>query len=284
MSLVAPVKNGEIQEIKTTSSEEKSSSSLDKNAFLQLLVAQMKYQDPLEPTSNTEYISQLATFSSLEEMQNMTSSLELQRASSMVGQEVYIKTTDSTTGSSDYVHGKVDYVVYENGKAYLSVNGNNYPLDDLDSVYDSDYTEAYSTAYDWTVALNKLPALSKLTLSEEEAVAELKKTYDGMTDYQKTFLTTENVEKLENYVNQIELLKKVKEELENSGSDDTDETDKTDEISGADETDKTDEADKTDETGKENEIADTGKTDQTNESSQTEDHDEAKEVATAEGE
>ena len=35
---------------------------LDKDAFLQLLVAQMKYQDPLEPTDNTQYVSQLASF------------------------------------------------------------------------------------------------------------------------------------------------------------------------------------------------------------------------------
>ena len=250
MSLVAPVKNGEIQEIKTTTSEETSSSSLDKNAFLQLLVAQMKYQDPLEPTSNTEYISQLATFSSLEEMQNMASSIDLQRASAMVGQEVYIKTTDATTGSTDYVHGKVDYVTYENGKAYLSVNGNNYPLDDLDSVYDQDYTEAYSIAYDWTVALNKLPALSKLTLTYEEDIAALKKTYDGMTEYQKTFLTSENIEKMENYVSRIEVLKKAAEELENADKEETDETEETGGTDKTDETGKTEETDETDETGK----------------------------------
>ena len=266
MSLVAPVKDGEIQEIKTTTSEETSSSSLDKNAFLQLLVAQMKYQDPLEPTSNTEYISQLATFSSLEEMQNMASSIDLQRASSMVGKEVYIKTTDTTTGSTDYVHGKVDYVIYENGKAYLSVNGNNYPLDDLDSVYDQDYTEAYSIAYDWTVALNKLPALSKLTLAYEEDVAALKEIYDGMTEYQKTFLTSENIEKMENYVSRIEVLKKAAEELENAGKEETEETDKTEETDETEEsggTDKTEETDETDETDKTDESDETGSVDTT---------------------
>ncbi len=36
--------------------KKKSNSTVDKDQFLQLLVAQMKYQDPLEPTSNTEYI------------------------------------------------------------------------------------------------------------------------------------------------------------------------------------------------------------------------------------
>ena len=62
MALVAPVKDGKIVDTtqKTNSKEtEKSGNNLDKDAFLQLLVAQMKYQDPLEPTSNTEYISQL---------------------------------------------------------------------------------------------------------------------------------------------------------------------------------------------------------------------------------
>ena len=243
MSLVAPVKNGEIQDVtQTTSSTEKtsSSSSLDKDAFLQLLVTQMKYQDPLEPTSNTEYISQLATFSELEEMQNMRGSIDLQRASALVGQEVYVKTTNATTGSTDYVHGNVDYVIYENGKAYVSINGSNYPLDDVDSIYDSNYTEAYSVAYDWTVALNKLPAVDKLTLSDEDAVEELKESYDKMTDYQKTFLTTENKEKLEAYVEKIELLNKAKEALEEAeaaakAEEETEEAESAEETSGAEE-------------------------------------------------
>ncbi len=75
MSVIAQVKNGQLVEsaAKTQEETKKANSSLDKDAFLQLLVAQMKYQDPLQPTSNTEYISQLATFSELEEMQNLTS-------------------------------------------------------------------------------------------------------------------------------------------------------------------------------------------------------------------
>ncbi len=217
MALVAPVKDGKIVDMtqQTNSREtEKSGGNLDKDAFLQLLVAQMKYQDPLEPTSNTEYISQLATFSSLEEMQNMTSAMNLQRASNLVGEEVYIKTTDSATGSTGYVHGKVNFVSYQNGKAYVNVNGENYPLDDVESIYDPEYSEAYDLAYEWTVGLNKLPALAKLTLSHEEDVMKLKDTFDKMTDYQKTFLTDENKKKLEGYVNQIELLKKAKEELD----------------------------------------------------------------------
>mgnify|MGYP003297966215 CR=1 FL=1 len=54
-----------------------SGGTLDKDAFLQLLVTQMKYQDPLDPSDNSEYIAQLATFSQLEEMQNMTASSDI---------------------------------------------------------------------------------------------------------------------------------------------------------------------------------------------------------------
>ena len=283
MSLVAPVKNGElVQTTETTTSTEKSGSTLGKDAFLQLLVAQMKYQDPLEPTSNTEYISQLATFSSLEEMQNMTSALNLQRASSLVGQEVYVKTVDSITGSSGYVHGKVDFVTYENGKAYVSINGSNYPLADVDSIYDLEYSEAYELAYNWTVGLNKLPKLTKLSLSNQEAVEELQKTYEGMTAYQKTFLTKENIEKLEQYVEQMEKLKKAAEEAD-SKNDKTEETGKTEESGKTEETGKTEESDKTEETGKKEGSDKAEKNGKTEEADKTAESEEAKE-STASGE
>ena len=260
MSLVAPVKDGKIQDVSasgTSNSTEKEkktgSSSLDKQAFLQLLVAQMKYQDPLEPTSNTEYISQLATFSSLEEMQNMRSSMDLQRASSLVGQEVYMKTTDSTTGDTDFVHGIVDYVTYENGKAFLSIGGSLYPLDDLDSVYNQEYTEAYSMAYDFTVALNKLPSASKLTVSNFEDVEKLQKIYESMSDYQKGYLTNDNKTKIEELIAKMNEMKKTIEEAEKAeessstdktqnedGTSSTEETENTDKTSSAEETENTD--------------------------------------------
>ena len=116
---------------------------MDKEAFLQLLVAQMKYQDPLEPTSNTEYIAQYAQFSQVEQMQNMSNSMDLQRASSLLGKEVYIKTTTSS-GDTKLVQGKVDYVSYENNKANLYINEKKYAIEDLDSVVDTDYQNAYN--------------------------------------------------------------------------------------------------------------------------------------------
>ena len=105
-SLIAPVKDGEIAStsISTTKEDTTGTSTLGKDAFLQLLVAQMKYQDPLNPSSNTEWISQMAQFSSLEQMQNMNSTITNSQAFSMIGQTVEI------TADDEIIEGIVDYV------------------------------------------------------------------------------------------------------------------------------------------------------------------------------
>lgn len=101
--IIQLIKNGEVVDTSaesnsSSSTSKKSGGSLDKDAFLQLLVAQMKYQDPLEPTDNTEYISQLATFSQLERTQNMQASLQEMEANSLVGKQVVLRVTSSATG------------------------------------------------------------------------------------------------------------------------------------------------------------------------------------------
>ena len=207
MSSIAQVKDGQILEsVSSLQREAKTSnSSLDKDAFLQLLVAQMKYQDPLEPTSNTEYISQLATFSELEEMQNLTSGMTLQRASSLVGQYVFMKVTDSS-GNTTFPEGTVDYVVYENNKAYLSINETLYSIDDLDTVADSTYMQASKVVEAFVTEMNKLPAAAKLTQDNLQSIENLIMVYENMTSYQKDFLGKENTAVYEAYVEKFQEL------------------------------------------------------------------------------
>ena len=226
MALVAPVENGKIVETAShtsVSKAAKSSSGMDKEAFLQLLVAQMKYQDPLEPTSNTEYIAQYAQFSQVEQMQNMSNSMDLQRASSLVGKEVYIKTTTSS-GDTKLVQGKVDYVSYENNKAYLYINEKKYSIDDLDSVVDTDYLNAY----------NKLPNVNGIDSSDGKTIDDLEKEYNDMTDYEKSFLAKDTVNSLNKYIERLKEIRKAAEEAEEKkdteSKDESEETDSTESV------------------------------------------------------
>ena len=122
--LMATVENGKIQNNSTEEStaaakkkkKEGATSGLDKEAFLQLLVAQMQYQDPLEPMDNTEYVSQLATFSQLEATQNLADTVTYGMANDLVGKYVILNTDMGT------VSGRVDYVMYENGEILLAVD------------------------------------------------------------------------------------------------------------------------------------------------------------------
>jgi len=60
----------------STSTAPQSKAEQQKNQFLQLLVAQMKGQNPLDPQDGTQFVSQLAQFSSLEELINIRTDLD----------------------------------------------------------------------------------------------------------------------------------------------------------------------------------------------------------------
>lgn len=126
--------------ISSTTKNDKSNSSLDVNDFLQLLVAQMQYQDPLEPTDNTQYIAQMATFTQVEATTQMQEKTEEQMAADLVGKEVMMKTDLTKEG---YVVGKVDYWQKVSSKIYLGIGDKMYDLDDLDTVMDNDYYKKY---------------------------------------------------------------------------------------------------------------------------------------------
>ena len=129
-----------VNNVASANSKTENKNSLDKDAFLKLLVAQMQYQDPMEPTSNTEYMSQMAQFSSVEQMQNLTSTITSGQSMSLTGQYVILNVPDAA-GNVDQVSGLVDYVTVQDGKTYFHVGEEYYPSDYLDSVVSMDYIE-----------------------------------------------------------------------------------------------------------------------------------------------
>src|SRR3954453_23898149 len=62
--------------------------ALGKDSFLKLLVAQLQHQDPSQPTDSTQFMSQLAQFSSLEQMTNVNETLQTLATSQSVSQGV----------------------------------------------------------------------------------------------------------------------------------------------------------------------------------------------------
>lgn len=230
MAVGAVIKDGKIVETAAESSVKKAATKngMDKDAFLQLLVAQMKYQDPLEPTSNTEYISQYATFSQVEQMQNMAATMELSRASSMVGKLVEVSTTDSN-GETKTIQGMVEYVTYENNKAYVSIEGTLYAADDVTSVIDETYQTAFDLAVAFARAMNKLPSLDMLTTDDAESIETLRNGYNSLTSYQQSFISDDLVKKLKEYVNRMDKLLEEQKENEEETGDKEPEDEKTEE-------------------------------------------------------
>lgn len=106
---------------KTT--ETASANSLDYNAFLQLLLAQMKNQDPTEPMDSTAYMGQLASFSNVEQGMKMNTKLDslmsafyLNQADGVIGRTL--------TTADGAVSGKVVSVsIYSDGALAKLENG-----------------------------------------------------------------------------------------------------------------------------------------------------------------
>jgi flagellar basal-body rod modification protein FlgD len=109
---------------------------LGKNDFLNLLVTQLQYQDPMNPADDKQFIAQMAQFSSLEQMQNMNSSFSSAKAFSLIGKNVSGSLQDDKTGETKNVQGVVTGAKVSSGKTYVVVNGDDIPVDNITDVSD----------------------------------------------------------------------------------------------------------------------------------------------------
>ena len=109
--------------------------SLGKDDFLKLLITQLSNQDPTSPMDNTEFISQMAQFSSLEQMTNMNSGFD--KLNTMLTSNNAVntigKTVDLTIGDTKTT-GVVDAVTYGNNPQ-VKVNGMYYDMNQISAVY-----------------------------------------------------------------------------------------------------------------------------------------------------
>lgn len=112
------------------------SRELGKDDFLKLLMAQMTNQDPTSPMENTEFIAQMAQFTSLEQMTNMSQNFEKMasminssEAQSMIGRSVQID-----LGAEQTTTGVVEAAT-RGASPQVQVNGMFYDMNKIKAVY-----------------------------------------------------------------------------------------------------------------------------------------------------
>ncbi|MBI5820956.1 MAG: flagellar hook capping protein [Verrucomicrobia bacterium] len=110
--------------------------TLDQDDFLNLLVTQLKMQDPLNPESNTDFIAQMAQFSSLStntstnaKVTELQSTIQFQQANGLLGRTVVLQPNSSTQ-----VSGTVSGITIDAGTPKIVVNGQAYDLNQVVSV------------------------------------------------------------------------------------------------------------------------------------------------------
>ena len=140
----------------SNTTDRKTSSKNDSNMFLNLMLQQLKNQDPTQPTDNTEWLSQLAQYSSLEQMTQMNTGLtncmnyisamyndmamnaEITQTLSMVGKEVTITVPDEKDSTkTTEITGKVTEANFKDGTGKVKVNGEYYSISNITSIRES---------------------------------------------------------------------------------------------------------------------------------------------------
>jgi flagellar basal-body rod modification protein FlgD len=120
--------------------------TVDQNQFLNLLVTQLQNQDPTQPMDDSQFVSELAQFSSLQETTNLNTTMSgyastsgLSTAASMIGATV---TTGATDSSGNSIGGEVTSASNANGVANVVVGTNTVPLSEITGI---SYPSAVST-------------------------------------------------------------------------------------------------------------------------------------------
>ena len=118
----------------STSLSLSSSNLLGKETFLKLFVAELTNQNPMEPMDNKDFVTQMAQFSSLEQLNNLNLNLGsifqmqmLYQAGQMIGYRV--EGTDPSTG--ELVRGVVEEVLWEENNIYLVIGKKSIPFSSI---------------------------------------------------------------------------------------------------------------------------------------------------------
>ncbi|MFW6386415.1 MAG: flagellar hook capping FlgD N-terminal domain-containing protein [Bacillota bacterium] len=122
--------------------EREDGNKLGKDAFFELLITQMKTQDPLDPMDDRDYLAQMAQFSSLEQMQNLNDSFadmsklkNVSEGASLIGKTVESIEKDDDGEKSKDISGVVERIEMEDGETYAVLdNEQSVKVDDITAI------------------------------------------------------------------------------------------------------------------------------------------------------
>ncbi|USB32093.1 flagellar hook capping FlgD N-terminal domain-containing protein [Paenibacillus sp. YPG26] len=144
-----------------TKSAASSTQTMGKDQFLRILVTQLGNQDPMQPLQDKEFIAQMAQFTSVEQLMNISSQLtamnqNLGTLSGLIGKQVsWINTTETSgfdfaTGkpitASTTANGIVDSIVIRGGVQYAKVGEREVAIDKITKINNAEETKAAEDA------------------------------------------------------------------------------------------------------------------------------------------
>jgi len=156
----------------------KKSNDLGQDAFLQLMITQMKNQDPLAPQSNSEFVAQLAQFSSVQGLEKLNTSFnsftsgfqsnQALQASSLVGRSVSVETKSSVLAAGGIISGSVNIpattsdlkinIYDDKGALAATVPVGGAEKGDMNFRFDGQNMEVNGKLLDWASGETALPA------------------------------------------------------------------------------------------------------------------------------
>lgn len=116
-----------------TNDDERNVGELGKDDFIKLLITQLRHQDPMNPVDDKEFIGQMAQFSALEQMQNVSAGINSVRGSTLLGKEVRA-TVSSQSGEVSEVEGMVTSVKMRKGDTLVVVDGREIKVEDVEEI------------------------------------------------------------------------------------------------------------------------------------------------------
>jgi flagellar basal-body rod modification protein FlgD len=132
-SPISPVTDPTQGSTAAAASSEGMAGLLDPTTFLSLLVDELKYQNPLDPTSSSDFMSQIAQLSQVEQLQSVSSASQMGEAAGLIGKTV---TANDDTGTT--ISGVVTGVTNGTSGPLLDVGNATVALADVQQIADGD--------------------------------------------------------------------------------------------------------------------------------------------------